>query len=137
MTANTDVITHTLELCAELAGDITEDVFRRFFDLCPDALDVMGHSDEHMRGRMVEAIVTMLLAGPVADDDAYLRWEVDNHIRAYSVYAEMYAPLMQAMRDAVEAALADAWTAEMNNAWNTEVAAILHVVDREVTALDE
>ena len=58
-----ELVTDTLMLCAEADIDVQPTVYEKFFEACPAARDLMGHSDEHMRGRMLEQVFELLMAG--------------------------------------------------------------------------
>ena len=47
-------INQAFELLAAKDIDLQQETYRRFFHLCPEAQELMGHSDEPMRGRMLE-----------------------------------------------------------------------------------
>ena len=130
-----ELIADSLAVCAEQIGDVTEAVFTGFFARCPQAAEVMAHSDAPMRGRMMAGLIEFMLAGMEADDGAYLRWEVENHIQAYDVYGDMYEPLLLALRDTVQAGLGDRWTAALDAAWQADIDAIVRQVQAEAARL--
>lgn len=115
------LIQRSLELCANLAGDINETVYQRFYQRSPDAEPLMAHTDQYMRGRMLDGVFKLLMEGIASDEGDYLHWEVENHINAYGVGTAMYRPLLQAVMDTVREALADQWNAEFQSAWELEI----------------
>lgn len=118
MTTTTDWVVHSLELCAELDQDINDSVYQHFFDACPEAIALMGHSDEHMRGRMMTQVVELLMEDTNYQSGDYLDWEVENHVQAYAVSASMYSAFLPAVKAAMQQALGNQWHAEHETAWN-------------------
>jgi hypothetical protein len=55
-----DVVVESLEQLAEREGDIAAEVYERFFASCGSAVPLMGHSDVHMRGRMLDEVFGLL-----------------------------------------------------------------------------
>ncbi|MEM7218417.1 MAG: globin [Pseudomonadota bacterium] len=121
-------IEDSLAVCAQRAGDIVPAVYRRFFALEPDALDLMGHSDQGMRGRMFESALNLLLDETPFEDGCYFDWELGNHFQSYRVLPAMYATFFEATRDCVRDALAGDWSARHEAAWNARVHMILERV---------
>ena len=120
-----EVVGASLETCAEQAGDITSAVYEHFFTHCPNAIPLMGHSDDGMKGRMLAQVFELLLTDEHLGDDGYLRWEVDNHVLAYGVEVDMYPGFLQAVADTVKSSLGDAWSVDHAQAWSTRVATLL------------
>jgi hypothetical protein len=118
-----DPVLDALEQAAELTDDLSEDVYARFAARCPGSLTLMDHMDPPMRGRMMIDVLTLVMTPPDEIDDGYLRFELDSH-RAYGVTAEMFAPLLEAVRDAVAALLGERWTPGMAAAWEARIAAL-------------
>ena len=119
-----DPVLASLELAAEHSGDITAEVYQRFYSLCPAALEVMSHVDQHMQGRMLEEVLELLMTPPETLDPGQLSFEIDNH-RAYGVAAEQYGPILDAVRDVVREQLGDAWSAAFATAWASRIEALL------------
>ena len=119
-----DAVAAALQACAEAQGDITASVYERFFSACPEAVALMGHSDDQMRGRMLAQVFDVLLGEGGADVD-YLRWEVQNHVVAYSVSPGMYPAFMTALREVVADGCGAAWTKEVAAAWQAREEALL------------
>ncbi len=129
MTSNAEQIMQSLELCAERSGDITPLVYQRFFELCPDAYELMGHSDEHMQGRMLEQVIELFFSDEHFGEGGYLDWELDNHLVGYRVPGQMYAHFFAAILAVVQESLGDAWSPEVVQAWDEKVAAIMQHVN--------
>jgi len=127
-------VSDSLERCAEAAGDITEEVYQRFFKVCGNAVDLMGHSDQYMKGRMLAQVVELLLTDEHMGEEGYLRWEVDNHVLAYGVDVGMYNAFLDALRDTVRDAVGDAWGPAHAKAWAGRVDSLLEEIYAEAQA---
>ena len=121
MTEATDWVIHSLELCAELDHDITDAVYEHFFTACPAAIPLMGHSDEHMRGRMMAQVLELLMENVDYQPGDYLDWEVENHVNAYAVETSMYSAFLPAVKQAVQETLGSQWQAEHESNWNARL----------------
>lgn len=117
-------ITATLEACAERDLDLTDSVYDTFFANCPDAVPLMGHSDIHMRGRMLTQVFELLLDPTMGASDSYLAWEIGNHVDAYGVVVAMYPPFFDAVAAAVRGALGEHWQSDDEAAWQERLAAL-------------
>ncbi|MCR9279994.1 MAG: globin [Pseudomonadaceae bacterium] len=102
----TDLVEQSFELAAQRAGDITDSVYDAYFAACPAAQELLGHADAHMRGRMLEDVLGLIMTPTDEVDPSYVAWEVENHVAGYSVHADMYKPLFTALRDVVANSLA-------------------------------
>mgnify|MGYP006183231245 CR=1 FL=1 len=120
-----DPIIASLELCSEAAGDITPLVYKRFFELCPEGLELMGHSDEHMQGRMLEQVLDLFFSDEHFGEGAYLNWELDNHLVSYRVQGGMYDHFFTALLSVVNEAVGSAWTQPMAAAWDERIGLIM------------
>ena len=116
------------ELLAAKDIDLQQETYRRFFQLCPDALGLMGHSDEPMRGRMLEQTYELLMDAKLQGPESYFRWEIRNHVSAYGVSASMYGAFFQALEATIAQALGEAWKQQMAKAWQQRVEDLLHEV---------
>lgn len=119
-------ICEAFELLSAKDIDLQQETYRRFFQLCPDAQGLMGHSDEPMRGRMLEQTYELLMDAKLQGPDSYFRWEIRNHVSAYGVSASMYGTFFQALEAAIAQALGEAWTQQMAKAWQQRVEDLLH-----------
>ncbi len=122
-----DLVTETLDLCAETGADITEPVFKRFFTQSAESADVMGHSDQYMRGRMLEQTIALLLDADLEGDTPYLKWEMDNH-RSYGVALSLYAPFFDAVRETIKEQLGEKWSAEHAKAWDQRIDKVIKAI---------
>ena len=85
----------------------------------------MEYSDEHMRGRMFASVLELFLSDEPFESDGFLGWELENHVRAYSVTKTMYESLLKAFIEVVKETLGEAWFADFERAWNNRVARVV------------
>lgn len=121
-------IIQVFELLAEQDVDLLVPFYRRFFLLCPEAEALMGHSDEPMRGRMLEQTIELLMDGELQGPGNYFRWEIANHLSAYGVSADMYTAYFQALGDELREALGEDWHASFEKGWDLRIADLLQEV---------
>jgi len=121
-------ITQAFELLAERDCDLMATFYQRFFRLCPEAEALMGHSDEHMRGRMLEQTIELLMDDELQGPSGYFRWEIANHLSAYGVSADMYTAYFQALGDELRAALGTEWLDRFEEGWRMRIAELLQEV---------
>ena len=112
-----DLVSESLELAAELAGDITPAVYARYFERCPGSEALMSHIDELVQGKMMVEVYRLVMLENYSDEQAYLTFEVNNHALAYSVEPHMYGNLLTSLMDTVAESLGDQWTQSMLEAW--------------------
>jgi hemoglobin-like flavoprotein len=123
-------LTQAFEILAERDIDLSPQIYERFFQLRPDAEGLMQQADANMRGRMLDQTFELLMDPELLGPESYFRWEVTNHVSAYSVSPDMYGPYFQAMGEALAPALGDAWTRQIASAWQVRVADLLQDLDR-------
>ena len=100
----------------------------------------MGHSDEHMRGRMAEQTLELFTDDGHDGPGHYLEWEVDNHLGAYGVGVDMYPAYLNAIKEAVAQTLGADWQPTHEAAWTARIDTLLrhieaHANDRSAIAL--
>lgn len=122
-----DLVTDSLMACAEQAGDINDTVYQHFFESCTSAGQLMDHSDQGMRGRMLQQTLDLLMGEP-GDTDGYLAWEVANHLQAYYVEPDMYPAFFKAVQDTVAGAMGEQWNDEYANAWAQRTSDLLQAI---------
>lgn len=122
------LITQTFEICAERSGDIVPPVFERFFELDDDARALMGHSDQHMQGRMFESVLELLMSDEHFGPGKYLDWELNNHIDAYQATPRMYAAFFDAVREIVRDGVGEDWRGKHAEAWQARIDRIMSQV---------
>lgn len=122
-----DLILTSLEITAERAGDITQTVCERFFARCPDSKELMEHIDLGVQGRMIEEVMRLLMEPDSHSQGGYLEFEVKTH-RAYGVRTEMYANLLGAVEETVEAALGELWDDGFRRAWQQRLGSLINEI---------
>ncbi len=120
----TDPVLESFEAAAEQSGDITADVYRRYYARCPEAERLMSHVDPYMQGRMMEEVLNLLMTPPGDLPDGYLQFETANHA-SYGVSPDLYRPLLEAVHDAVQAAAGDTWSSAWDAAWRRRIDALM------------
>ena len=119
-----DAVMQSFEIAAERAGDILPSVYEAYFARCPESRELMRLVDVHMRGRMMDSVL-LLLMGEAADEQrSYLRFETTNHV-SYGVLPHMYENLLYAVHDTVRDAVGADWTPAMQQAWSERLQALL------------
>jgi hypothetical protein len=111
-----DPVVASLEQLADDAGDVSQELFRRFSASCPASAALMSHMDDYMLGRMMQDVLLLVMTPPDEIDRHYLSFEVDSH-RAYGVTPEMFEPLLVIVRDSVKEHLGERWTPRLEAAW--------------------
>ena len=123
------LISDSLECYAEHHGDMAPRVYKRFFELNPEAAALMEYSDEYMRGRMFASMVELFLSDEHLEPGGYLDWELENHIKAYSATTAMYESLFQSMHDVLDTNLGADWRPDWQEAWANRIDRIMVKVD--------
>jgi hemoglobin-like flavoprotein len=124
-----DLVYRSFEIAAERLGDIVEPVYARYFARDPNAAALMAHVDQYTRGRMLDEVLRLLMATEYTDDQGYLNFEVKNHDLAYRVHAEMYAELLEAVRDTLRETLGADWDERYAAAWGERLGALLGEIE--------
>ena len=124
------LISDSLECYAEHHGDMAPRVYKRFFELNPEAAALMEYSDEYMRGRMFASMVELFLSDEHLDPGGYLDWELENHIKAYSATTAMCESLFQSMRDVLDRDLGTDWRPEWREAWANRLDRVMERVEQ-------
>ena len=122
------LISDSLELYAERHGDMAHRVYKRFFELNPEAAALMEYSDKYIRGRMFASMLELFLSDEHLEQGGYLTWELENHIKAYSATTAMYESLFQSMRDVLDNDFGADWRSEWQEAWASRIGCIMEHV---------
>ena len=122
------LVSDALECYAECHGDMAPRVYKRFFELNPEAAALMEYSDEYMRGRMFASMIELFLSDEHLEPGGYLTWELENHIKAYSATTAMYESLFQSMRDVLDNDLGADWRPDWQEAWSNRIDRIMEQV---------
>ncbi|NJN51226.1 MAG: globin [Gammaproteobacteria bacterium] len=126
--STTEVIVESLERASEIGGDPTAAIYARYFAVCPESNQLMGHLDRHMQGRMLTEVLRLLMSEDSTADADYLRFETNNHA-GYGVKPHMYTNLLGAVRDTVRTTLGDEWHDRFSASWNDRIDALLARLD--------
>ena len=65
-----------------------------------------------MRGRMFASMLELVLSDEHLGPGGYLAWELENHIKAYSVTIIMHESWLQSMREVLDKDLGAEWRSE-------------------------
>ena len=124
------LISDSLECYAEHHGDMAPRVYKRFFELNPEAAALMEYSDEYMRGRMFASMIEVFLSDEHLEPGGYLTWELENHIRAYSATTAMYESLFQSILSVLETDLGADLRTDWKAAWLSRLTRIMSQVSK-------
>jgi len=128
MSDNTaEAIARLFEQLADRGGDITEQVFARYFARSPDAQSLMDHMDAYMRGRMMAQVLELLMEPGEAELESYIEFETDNH-RGYGVTQHMYEDLFAAIREVLTEVLGPDLDPEEARAFDARVSFLLREI---------
>ena len=125
-----DLISDSLELYAQRHGDMAPRVYKRFFELNPEAAVLMEYSDEYMRGRMFASMLELFLSDEHLEPGGYLTWELENHIKAYSATTAMYESLFQSILTVLETDLGADFRTDWKAAWLSRITQIMSQVSK-------
>ena len=129
-----DTIHHSFELIADRVGDITPQVYEKYFSTCPDSEALLLHLDDVTRGKMMDEIYRLMMVDDYKQESDYLNWEVVNHEAAYSVEPHMYEGLFDALINVVSEALGSDFTPQVAEAWQQRTAALQKEILSRFTA---
>jgi len=131
-----DVILTTLELTGEAGVDITDPTYEYFFKVSPESSKLMIHMDHLLRGKMLNALISLML---MPEDDAKveaIQFEVKTH-KANGITILMYLQLFESAYKAVKDALGSSWTDEFENAWQREIKQLMVKIETNFYQLSE
>ena len=129
MIANHAALIESLETAAVAPGDFYAAAFERYFSLCPESSELLAHSDELMRGRMMEQVISLFLDPDVEALETYFRFEVANH-EAYGARPAMYGHLFRACREVARERCGSNWGSEAEEAWEAQGELLLGLIGR-------
>lgn len=113
----TDPILTSFELAADKAGDVTDAIYKQYFEDCPGSEKLMENVDPGVKGKMIQEVLRLIMVDDYNEEVEYLNFEVNFHRGSYSVEEHMYANLLKAVHKVIKDATADQWTATFENAW--------------------
>ena len=119
----------TLGSAADAAPDIYELAFNRYFELCPESKELLQHSDELMRGRMMEQVMGLLMDKSATDLDVYFKFEVTNH-EGYGATPHMYEHLFAACKEVTQTHSGDFWSADADKTWDQQISLLLSLIKK-------
>jgi hypothetical protein len=111
------LIDESLERAAETLDDFSALVYKHYFELQPDAEQLMSHIDDIVRGKMMAEIIRLLLVEDYQQEQDYLLFETRTHADSYFVVDDMYVDLLTAVIAAVQEGAQDSWDARFEQAW--------------------
>jgi hemoglobin-like flavoprotein len=126
---DSELIHASLEMAAKNSSDLTPGVYRRFFQLAPDALDLFGPvPDQALMGHMLNAIIFTFLdmVDGKLNPTHVQTWALDH--RMWSVEEGMFPAMFSAVVDAVSDAVGPAWTARHAEAWDRQINFLLEII---------
>lgn len=128
-----DLVLVSFEIAAESGVDINQGVHESFIAASPHAQALMDHMDEHMLGRMMQEVLTVLMAQDMSTQRGYLNFEVDSH-RAYGVEQSMYREFLVAVCETIRSTLGVQWNQGHQSAWEQRIAALTREIDLAAAA---
>lgn len=127
-----DPVIASLEVAASQAGDISEEVYKRYFERCPGSQALMSHIDYLVRGKMLDEVLRLIMLPNFSAEQQYLDFEVKNHRLAYSVEPHMYRNLLSALRDVVKDAAGSSWDDDIEAAWQTRIDKLISEIETRI-----
>jgi len=119
------IIDQSLEQAAEKLDDFSAGVYQRYFELQPDAEQLMSHIDDIVKGKMLAEVIRLLCVEDYQQERDYLMFETRTHAASYFVIDAMYADLLTAVVDAVRKGAEDIWEAKFEQAWYEKTQGLL------------
>ena len=119
----------SLAIAAESAPDIYELVFARYFELCPDSKELLEHTDDLIRGRMMEQVMSLLMDEDLKSLELYFKFEVANH-EGYGALLPMYGHLLRACKEVTQSYNSCAWTDQTNSIWDGQINVLLELIEK-------
>lgn len=129
-----DTILSTLELAAEEGIDVTAPTYEEFFKVSPESVSLMEHMDHLMRGRMLNALITMVIMPEGTPKQDVIHFEVKTH-SANGVKPIMYLQLFQSFHKTVKEAIGSKWTDDQEGAWQREIKQLMERIETNFAAL--
>ena len=118
----------TLELASEKVEDLTDEVYRVFFEKMPHTRKLFITVSAHGMGLMLNDTLAVLMGYPDEDSKKTVRSEVDVH-HSYDVTGEMYRPFLESVKEAVANTLGDQWSEEFESAWSEQIETVMGALD--------
>ena len=126
--ATEEIIITAFEQVAETAGDITESVFRCYFEQSSDSAALMDHMDKHMLGRMMDQVLLLLMESGDTELASYLEFETKVH-KSYGVEMSMYQDLMWSVCQVVGEVLDTDFHPDVADAFEERIGFLLREIE--------
>jgi hemoglobin-like flavoprotein len=122
-----DTILQSLSAVADREEDITARVYESYFGRCPGSAELMVGTDGLMKGRMMQEVLTIIMAEDLPAERSYLCFETKTH-RDYGVEPHMYENLLLAVRDTVKEVLGADWDEAYELAWSARIETLMQEI---------
>ncbi|NIJ41050.1 hemoglobin-like flavoprotein [Parvibaculum indicum] len=125
-----DIISHSIERAAELAGDPTPLVYEKLFTQQPEmkalfVLDLDGNARGHMLSEALNCVFDML--GPRSYAPVLIQCELTNH-QGLGVPPRVFATFFEVVTETFRDILGAEWTSETEAAWQALLADLHEVI---------
>jgi hemoglobin-like flavoprotein len=131
----TDPILTSFEIAAEKGGDLTDDIYQRYFASCPESEELMLYMDKGVKGKMIQEVLRLIMVDNYGEEEAYLNFEVQCHKASFKVQSYMYQNLLNAVFESVKDSIGDDWSDDFENAWSGRTGALLGEIESRHQAL--
>jgi len=125
MGKKTEVIQRCFEVVAELDADMTNEVYRKFSEASPEAIQYIEDMDERTRGRMLDQVYTLLMG---ESENEYLKFETRMH-EGYGANSGFYQSFLLAVKASVQEVLNGSWSSVEDAAWTDMINEIIVKVE--------
>jgi len=122
-----ETILQSLSAVADREEDITARVYESYFGRCPGSAELMVGTDVLMKGRMMQEVLTIIMAEDLPAERSYLCFETKTH-RDYGVEPHMYENLLLAVRDTVKEVLGAEWGEAYELAWSARIEILMQEI---------
>ena len=122
-----ETILQSLSAVADREEDITARVYESYFGRCPGSAELMVGTDVLMKGRMMQEVLTIIMAEDLPAERSYLCFETKTH-RDYGVEPHMYENLLLAVRDTVKEVMGADWDEAYELAWSARIEILMQEI---------
>ena len=113
------LVTDSLQVAADRAGDLTPLVYQRLFARLPEMeILFLRDTDGSIRGSMLSWVFSMIL--DFSDPQTYGARMIQNEVlthEGYGVSADQFVVFFEVLSEAVKESLSDDWTPDTDDAW--------------------
>lgn len=114
------LVTDSLQMAADRAGDLTPQVYQRLFARLPETeVLFLRDTDRSIRGSMLSWVFLMIL--DFSDPQTYGARMIQNEVlthEGYGVCADQFVVFFEVLSETLRDCLGDDWTEDMGVAWN-------------------